>query len=103
MEFFPTIKNTCSVTGEPLNGVWANNIDEARAGLGVSEAVAKGNSKPVQAEASNTPVETFDLEGASINEVLAAIDAGLTTREAALAFEEAKAKPRASLVKQLKG
>lgn len=39
-QFFEHINNTCSVTGKPLNGVWAKNLDEAVAGAGVCKEVA---------------------------------------------------------------
>lgn len=109
MEFFPEIQNTCAVTGVFCDGVWAKNLDEARAGLGVCEAVAKDmEGANVIIAVESEAVTKRDMNGnnmplvelGTIRRVLSDIRDGRLTPQEALQSEKA-GKGRPSLIKKL--
>ena len=94
---FPGIVNSCTETGEPCpNGVWAKNKDEARAGLGVCEKIARAENKKL--EAKSKEVEYPEL--GTISDVKRAISNGTLDPKFALEAEKA-GKQRATLIEEL--
>ena len=101
MEFYANIKNTCYKTGEWCEGVWANNIDEARAGKGVCEAVMLEMTGQLEPEPEPVEPETPEVISlGTIPEVLEAVVTGEIEVTKAIALEK-QGKARKTLISEL--